>query len=107
MGFFDIFKSADVRKAERFEKIRKKIIIKEQKEECPLATQDIELNIKNRQHAIDEYGYGPPNPEESNNEFWSKKADMWNVDVEKTKIKLIFLKYKLSITKFINGQLIL
>jgi hypothetical protein len=31
MGFFDIFKSADVRKAERFEKIRKKIIIKEQK----------------------------------------------------------------------------
>jgi len=31
MGFFDIFKSADVRKAERFEKIRKKITISEQK----------------------------------------------------------------------------
>jgi hypothetical protein len=31
MGFFDLFKSAEVRKAERFEKIRKKIAISEQK----------------------------------------------------------------------------
>ena len=31
MGFFDLFKSAEVRQAERFEKIRKKIKIQEQK----------------------------------------------------------------------------
>jgi hypothetical protein len=26
---------------------------------CPPATQDITLNLENRQKAIDEYGYGP------------------------------------------------
>jgi hypothetical protein len=56
-----------------------KILIKEEKEVCPPATQNVELNLKNRQHAIDEYGYGPPNPQESNEEFWAKKAEMWNV----------------------------
>jgi hypothetical protein len=29
---------------------------------CPVATHDIELNLKNRQTAIDEYHYGPANP---------------------------------------------
>ena len=29
---------------------------------CPPATQSIELNLKNRQKAIDEYNYGPLNP---------------------------------------------
>jgi hypothetical protein len=27
---------------------------------CPLATQDIATNLKNRNHAFKEYGYGPP-----------------------------------------------
>ena len=26
---------------------------------CPIATQDIDTNLKNRQRAIDEYHYGP------------------------------------------------
>ena len=61
---------------------------KEEKKECPPATQDIELNLENRQEAIDEYGYGPPNPEEPNDEFWSEKAEMWDVDEEKAKTML-------------------
>jgi hypothetical protein len=47
---------------------------------CPPATQDITLNLKNRQKAIDEYGYGPLNPDMPNNKFWMKKVDEWNLD---------------------------
>ena len=45
---------------------------------CPVATQDISINLKNRNHAFKEYGYGPPNPNESNDAFWLKKAKMYN-----------------------------
>lgn len=48
--------------------------------ECPPATQDITLNLENRQKAIDEYGYGPLNPAMPNNKFWMKKVDEWNLD---------------------------
>ncbi len=34
---------------------------------CPAPTQNIELNLQNRQKAINEYGYGPLNPNEPNN----------------------------------------
>ncbi len=37
-----------------------KIVIKEEKKKCPPATQDIELNLENRQKAIQEQAYGPP-----------------------------------------------
>jgi len=47
---------------------------------CPPATQDIALNLKNRQKAINEYGYGPLNPDLPNNTFWMKKVDEWNLD---------------------------
>ena len=69
-----------------------KIRIREQKEndECPPATQDVEENLNNRQKAIDnpKINYGPPNPEEPNEEFWSAKADIWDVDEEKAKTML-------------------
>jgi len=65
-----------------------KIKILDAKPECPAATQDIEKNLKNRQHAIDEYGYGPPNPEQPNEEFWNEKAEMWNVAAEEAKTML-------------------
>lgn len=53
---------------------------------CPPATQNIELNLKNRQKGIDEYGYGPMNPNEKNEKFWKKKTDMWQLDsVEEAK----------------------
>ena len=48
-------------------------------DECPPATQDIVLNIENRQNAIDNVGYGPLNPDEPNTEFWQDKADRWKI----------------------------
>lgn len=54
-------------------------------DECPPATQDIVLNLKNRQNAIDNVGYGPLNPQEPNEEFWQEKATRWNVSIEDAK----------------------
>ena len=53
--------------------------------ECPPATQDIALNLKNRKNAIDTAMYGPLNPEEPNDEYWQALASEWNVDVETAK----------------------
>jgi hypothetical protein len=52
---------------------------------CPPATQNIPLNLKNRQNAIDTVGYGPLNPAEPNDEFWQEKADKWKTTPEETK----------------------
>jgi hypothetical protein len=55
-------------------------ILKEAEAKCPPATQDINLNLQNRQKAIEEQGYGPLNPNLPNNKFWDKKAEMWQLD---------------------------
>ena len=47
---------------------------------CPPATQSIKLNLENRQKAIDEYGYGPLDPNQPNEEFWAAKAQEWRLD---------------------------
>ncbi len=39
-----------------------KHLLIEQQTKCPIATQDIHVNLKNRQHGIDEYHYGPLDP---------------------------------------------
>ena len=52
---------------------------------CPIATQDVHINLKNRNHAFKEYGYGPPNPDEPNEVFWLKKAKMYNAPTEAIK----------------------
>jgi hypothetical protein len=53
---------------------------------CPPATQSIDLNLKNRQKAIDDYHYGPLNPNEPNEEYWAELADEWNTnDIESVK----------------------
>lgn len=46
---------------------------------CPVATHDIDLNLKNRQTAIDKYHYGPANPEEPGN-YWKDAAKVWNIN---------------------------
>ena len=56
-----------------------------QDNQCPEATQDIAVNLKNRQHAIDTAHYGPLNPNEPNEEYWIAKADMFEGDVESAK----------------------
>jgi hypothetical protein len=53
--------------------------------ECPVVTHDIKLNLKNRDWAFKNVGYGPANPEEPNNEFWSAKSDEWQTPVETAK----------------------
>ena len=60
--------------------MRAKDFLIESAKKCPLATQDININIKNRQKAINEQGYGPLNPLDPNEKFWAKKAQMWQLD---------------------------
>jgi len=38
-------------------------------DKCPAATQNIKLNLQNRQKAIEGQGYGPLNPNEPNEKF--------------------------------------
>jgi hypothetical protein len=53
--------------------------------ECPPATQDISLNLANRQICVDKANYGPANPELENNDFWQKKADLFKTSIEEAK----------------------
>ena len=41
---------------------------------CPIATYDIKANLKARNWAIKNVDYGPPNPEEENEEYWQNLA---------------------------------
>jgi len=54
-------------------------------EGCPVATQDVATNLKNRQKAIDVAHYGPLNPNEPNEDYWKAKAKMFGGDVESAK----------------------
>ena len=55
---------------------------------CPPATQDIGVNLANRQTAIDTANYGPLNPALPNVVFWQAKADMWRTDIPTAKQSL-------------------
>ena len=55
---------------------------------CPLPTQDITLNLKNRAKAITTAAYGPENPALPNTPFWKKKSDTWDVSVSDAKQSL-------------------
>lgn len=50
--------------------------------ECPPATQDISLNLRNRQICIDKAHYGPANPNLENEEFWLNKAALFKISRE-------------------------
>jgi hypothetical protein len=53
---------------------------------CPPATQNIDINLRNRQKAIKEYSYGPLNPNEPNDDYWQRLAAKWNTnDIESVK----------------------
>jgi len=52
---------------------------------CPVATQDVAVNLANRQTAIDEANYGPLDPELPNKEYWQAKADQFDDSVEAAK----------------------
>lgn len=57
-----------------------KHLLIEQQTKCPIATQDIDVNLKNRKKAIDEYMYGPLDPNQPNEEYWQEIAAEWNMD---------------------------
>ncbi len=48
---------------------------------CPKATYDIQYNLKKRDWAFKNVGYGPANPEEPD-DFWQKRATEWNTTPE-------------------------
>ena len=52
---------------------------------CPTATMDVHVNLKNRNHAIEDYGYGPMNPKLPNEKFWRRLAKLWDVTPEEAK----------------------
>lgn len=52
---------------------------------CPVATTDGSLNIKNRNLAIENHGYGPMNPAEPNEEFWEAVGELWSISPEDAK----------------------
>ena len=56
-----------------------KHLLVEAKTGCPIATQDIHVNLKNRQHGIDEYHYGPANPDKPG-KYWKEAAKRWKTD---------------------------
>jgi hypothetical protein len=60
-------------------------MMSESDKKCPLPTQDITLNLKNRAKAITTAAYGPANPELSNTAFWKEKADTWDVSIQDAK----------------------
>ena len=57
----------------------------EEDDSCPMPTQDVHLNLKNRDHAVEEYHYGPLNPNEPNDKYWKEAADAWGVTVREAK----------------------
>jgi hypothetical protein len=62
---------------------------KNKKFSCPIETSDVNLNLKNRQKAIDEFGYGPLNPVEENKTFWEEKVNKWRLEsIEEAKTSL-------------------
>jgi len=52
---------------------------------CPLATQDLTINLQNRGKAIKQADYGPMNPREPNEEYWQRMAAKWDVPAEEAK----------------------
>jgi len=52
------------------------------KAECPPATQDIEINTKNRNSTRDNHSYGPLNPSKPSEEYWGKIAEKWDASTD-------------------------
>ena len=57
-------------------------------ESCPMATQDITLNMKNRAKAINAANYGPENPKLPNKQYWMEMSREWEVEPEEAKMSL-------------------
>ena len=56
----------------------------EKEMDCPPATQDLELNTKNRDATLKNFNYGPLNVSEPG-DYWEKIAEYWKTDVKAAK----------------------
>jgi hypothetical protein len=56
--------------------------------DCPPATLDIALNLKNRTRCVSIANYGPLNPNLENEGFWKEKAEAWSVTIDEAKQSL-------------------
>jgi hypothetical protein len=78
----------------------------------PAATQDISVNIKNRQECIDVANYGPMNPLLSNDEYWQARADVYKTSIEEAKASRCYncaafiqtVKMKEAIAQGLGGE---
>jgi hypothetical protein len=61
------------------------IVAREEKQDCPPATQDVRLNLLNRADAIEVADYGPLDPSEPNEPYWQNLADVWEMPLEEVK----------------------
>jgi hypothetical protein len=69
----------------QYEGAMRQMMSDEDTSSCPIATQDITVNLKNRAKAITTANYGPENPALPNTKFWQNKADQWDVTIEDAK----------------------
>jgi len=70
-------------------KFNQYLILEQGSESCPIATQNLELNTKNRDFTREKYNYGPANPNEPSEEYWEEAAKKWpNTTVEEAKTML-------------------
>lgn len=53
-------------------------IVEGAEKNCPVATYNIDVNLKNRQKAIDNYHYGPANPDNPG-DYWKQAAKTFKV----------------------------
>ena len=56
-------------------------MMSESEDSCPIETQDIAANLKNRQRALDVANYGPPNPD-APGDYWQGKATRMRATVD-------------------------
>ena len=45
---------------------------------CPPALQSNKINVKNHLSTIENFGLGPADPRQPNEEFWRRKSMIWN-----------------------------
>ena len=62
-------------------------LLEQKFKECPPATQDVDLNTKNRDSTVKNHNYGPLNTDEPG-DYWEKVADKWNTSVEAARTSL-------------------
>lgn len=56
--------------------------------ECPSATIDGQVNLKNHLYTIRVARLGPPNPNDSSDAFWADKARRWGVGIDEARSRL-------------------